>query len=118
MTLTPEETPFKERAEKVLSIAFGGLHNIKRERIHWYYLLTENECCEYNTYEELATYDGDILTRLVVSAHDECVRVAISASTPSMVKIQIWPRHLRNGGRMWERHPTMEQAIEKIRSGK
>lgn len=68
-----------------------------------------------NNYGSLATFDNNQLTHLVFLAHDECVRVQIQHSGPGMVKICIWQREKRTG-RMFERHPTIEEALEKWQS--
>ena len=60
-----------------------------------------------------ATFDFSGLTRLVVSAHDACLRVDIVNSGPGLLKFTVHPR-VREG-RMFERHPTMEDAIESHR---
>jgi hypothetical protein len=99
--------PFEERAERVLGWVFGGLHNcprIHKDRFGW----------AVNTSYDLATFDSDRLTRLVIAAHDHCVRVAIEPSGPGLVKICLWPRNGREG-RMFERHPTIEEAISALR---
>lgn len=61
-----------------------------------------------------STWDFDQLTRLVIAAHDECVRVEVSPSNPKHIKITLWPRHGRNGS-LSERHPTIEDAIADFR---
>lgn len=61
-----------------------------------------------------ATFDGDGLTRLVVLAHDRCIRVEIEGCGPGLIRVSMWPRKGREG-RMHERHPTLEGAAEKIR---
>lgn len=94
---------------------------------------------------ELATFDADMLTRLVAAAHRYCVRVALSVWSPSdddtrrlrLIRHQAqlaadefdvelpedWkPQameirlHARKGreGHLFERHPTIKQAIERI----
>jgi len=70
---------------------------------------------ELNTSDDLSTYDFDLLTRLVVMAHEECVRVSVRSSGPRLVKICLWPRRGRDG-RVDDRHPTIEQAIERVRA--
>lgn len=60
-----------------------------------------------------ATYDYDELTRLVIAAHDKCIRVCIMPYKFKELKIAIWKRQ-REGG-MSKRHPTLEQAIESFR---
>ena len=62
------------------------------------------------TCSDLATFDADVLTRLVFLAHDRGYRAEVS---PAMrhVRIAIHRRLLRDGGSMWERHPTLEAAV-------
>lgn len=62
----------------------------------------------------LSTFDFDYLTRLVVLAHDACVRVEIVSSGPGCIGLVLHKRHARDGA-MHERHPTMEEAIERVR---
>lgn len=61
----------------------------------------------------LATYDFNELTRLVILAHDRCVRVQVEQGGPNRLKIAIWKR--AREGSMYERHPTIEQAIKDMR---
>lgn len=61
----------------------------------------------------LATFDSDRLTRLVVMAHDRCIRVEICTSGPGRVGIVLHKRHTREGCTS-RRHPTMEQALATI----
>lgn len=61
-----------------------------------------------------ATFDFSSLTRLVVSAHDRCIRVEIDSSGPRLLKFVIHKRHSREG-KMHKRHPTIEDAIASIR---
>jgi len=60
---------------------------------------------------DLSTFDFDGLTSLVLMAHRDCIRADISGSGPGMVRLSIWKRDKREG-RMYEKHPTIEQAIE------
>jgi hypothetical protein len=108
----PEGTP-DERMQAVLAATFGGLHNAPRP-IHKLHEGTPYEHWEVSTSQELATFDFNRLTALVVAAHDRCVRVSVVSSGPNMVKIVLFPRKGR-GGSMSERHPTIEDALETIR---
>lgn len=63
---------------------------------------------------KLSTFDFDYLTRLVVLAHDHCVRAEITSSGPRLVGIVLHKRHGRTGG-MCDRHPTIEDAISSMK---
>ena len=52
---------------------------------------------------ELATFDGDELTRLVVAAHAHRVRVAVNAHCKGYLRLQLNPRG--EAGRSDQRHP-------------
>lgn len=64
----------------------------------------------------LSTWDFDYLTRLVVLAHDECVRVEIVSSGPGRIGLALHKRSGRQGP-MYDRHPSMEEAIARVRGG-
>lgn len=63
---------------------------------------------------QIATYDTDALTRLVVLAHDRCVRLDVSPHTFQHLRVGMWTRSCREG-RLFDRHPTIEGAIAAIR---
>ena len=63
---------------------------------------------------DMATYDFNQLTRLVLMAHDKCIRVGIEAIRNGIIKITIWQR-VREGS-MYERHPTIDDAIKAFKS--
>ncbi len=62
-----------------------------------------------------ATFDFSLLTRAVIMAHDRMIRFEISPSGPRMLKLHLHKRHAREG-RMYERHPTIEDAIKDNRN--
>jgi hypothetical protein len=59
----------------------------------------------------LSTFDSDNLTRLVLLAHDRCVRIELAQGGPYRIGIKLHRRYTRKGG-FFDRHPTIEQAIE------
>lgn len=65
-------------------------------------------------HHRLSTFDFDYLTRLVVLAHDACVRVEIVGGGPGAVGLVLHKRQSRIGS-MFDRHPTIEEAIRNVR---
>lgn len=63
---------------------------------------------------ELATWDSNGLSALVIGAHDLCVRVAIEGCGPRLMRVSMWQREGRDGP-IHKRHPTMEQAAALVR---
>ncbi|MDA1378723.1 hypothetical protein PCI56_01190 [Plesiomonas shigelloides subsp. oncorhynchi] len=62
----------------------------------------------------LSTFDYDHLTKLVIMSHNWCVRSQIAASGPGLVKLQLFKRSAREGD-VSDRHPDMQQALEKYK---
>lgn len=66
---------------------------------------------------DLATFDFDALTQLVVRCHDACVRLSMCGrgGRRRCLTLMFHPRNGREGA-MYERHPTIEDAIAKVRA--
>ncbi len=58
----------------------------------------------------LSTWDFNTLTRLVVGAHDFCIRVEIEPCNFRFLRCFFHPRRTREGSAM-ARHPFMEQHL-------
>lgn len=64
----------------------------------------------------LATADGNCLTRLVILAHEFCVRVEINPCNAQHLRVYMGKRD-ENARDSWtEGHPTIEKAIESLRN--
>jgi hypothetical protein len=96
-------------ATNFFSELFNGEHHIPGKIKKWGTGWEVN--CRYPSF---ATFDYSYLTKLVIMAHDKCIRAEIMPSGPGMLKICIWQRQGREG-KILERHPTIEQAIESFR---
>ena len=94
----------KEKVEAVLNDVYHGLHHLPNK------LKDRGYCFELNHYGDLATFDFNELTILVLAAHKYCVRVSINPSGRGLVKLLFHDRK-REGG-FTERHPTIEDAIK------
>ena len=103
-------TEFDHRALAMLCKAFRtGVHNltVRWDRVDWRgrYGFALNMYCG-----GFATYDFDPLTRLVIGAHEECIRVCLTPKAPKYMEIAMSPRD-RVADSMFARHPTIEEAI-------
>ncbi len=63
---------------------------------------------------EVATFDSDELTALVVLCHDKQLRCSVAGLAPGYVRLTFHQR-LDREGNVGQRHPTMEQAVERVR---
>jgi hypothetical protein len=101
---------FEERAERVLAFAFAGIHHVlgwrRRKQPH-------PDVIEVIHHGELASFDGDCLTMLVLAAHAYHVRVSIDGRAPNYLRITMHNR--RREGILYDRHPTIDHAIERAR---
>jgi hypothetical protein len=68
----------------------------------------------YNTAEDFATFDFNLMTIAVFMAHDRCIRIAIQYSTRKMIKLCLWKRHGRDGN-ISLIHPSLETALAEYR---
>lgn len=57
----------------------------------------------------ISTFDDDKLTRLVLAAHENAVRVEIAPHGPTSFQIALSPRERK--GSMFERHPSIEDVL-------
>lgn len=100
----------KEEATAFFAEFYGGEHHFPKGGVKdW-----GDGYCVIHDQGDLATYDWDKLTRLVLMGHDKCIRVAVYPCAFKTLRIAIWKR--KREGNMSSRHPTLEQAIEKFRS--
>ena len=95
---------------QMLGDLFFGFHRITGKLHEW------GSGIKLNTtnVNSFATFDFNRLTRAVVMAHDRMIRLEICPSGPGMLGITLFKRHVRKGS-MYERHPTIEDAIKTIR---
>lgn len=65
-----------------------------------------------NHYGDLSTFDFDKLTRLVLLAHRDAVRIEITNSGPRMVRIIAHRRKHDAAACMSQRHPSLDDLIQ------
>ena len=99
-------TPDQEACRAMLSEWVGGDHHLPK--VHEF---GTGVCI--NFYGDLSTYDFNRLTRLVLLAHRDAVRVEIASSGPRMVRI-IAHKRSHGGDRVHNRHPSLADLIAEI----
>lgn len=97
------------RAAHMLSEALRGWHRFPYKRLK----AAGPAGVEINLASDFATYDFDMLTRLVYVAHLRAVRVEISAASPAHIKLRAHARE-RDGEYMSQRHPTLRSALKRL----
>lgn len=107
-------SPFRERALGVLAFAYSGLHHVVYlNRARW--RDGDYPSLQISVPDQLSTYDGNTLTRLVVAAHDLAIRIEIMAGGPRRVKLFISPRQ-REHLSVWGRHPALDRHADLLRA--
>jgi len=96
-----------EEATDFFSELYYGKHHIPNYKVHEF----GYGFCVKHSGNGLATFDSNYLTRLVLMAHDKCIRVDVSPISFRYMRITIWKRQNRDGN-FSERHPTIETAIQ------
>lgn len=61
---------------------------------------------------ELATFDFDRLTQMVIAAHDHCMRLSVEGVGPGYLRVVIHERKARHGG-IAVRHPAILDAVKR-----
>lgn len=62
---------------------------------------------------EFATTDSNLLTRVVVLAHDRAIRATLTGGGPYALTLKLWKR--TRDGDFFESHPTLEDHAARIR---
>lgn len=99
-------TEDQEFCKQVLAHWADGEHHLPT--VH---LFGAGICINFSN--DLATFDFDRLTRLVVTAHRWAVRIEIAPSGPGMVKIIAHRRSPVQTESIYRRHPDLE-ALKRV----
>ena len=92
----------KQRCWDLLVCFVGGEHHL--QNVYHY-----GDGLWMSTWQDLATFDSGLLTRLVVLAHGRYCRVAIGRSGTGVVAISVWARKPEGG--LCYRHPGLDDLI-------
>lgn len=108
-------SPLGVTVAEALGYVFKGIYHLNAKallRAGWW----NERVVEVAIHQELATWDHNALTVLVVVCHDMGLRLAIHPHGPRLLRLQFTQRTCRDGC-IAKRMPTLEQHIEAIRSG-
>lgn len=107
--------PFRERCRYVFDLAFGGEHHVNRPK----YIEEPGDIgsrCEFLVMGDLATWDYNTLTALVVAGHDAALRVGISGGGPRKLKVILYARRRTHANNTTVyAHPRLEDHVALIR---
>lgn len=102
-------SPLGETVANLLGDLYGGIYHLEDDdlkKVEW-------DNARYIVFvlrhKRLATVDTSQLTQLVFLCHDNCIRCEISARSPGRLELMFHQRERE--GHIWERHPTIEQAL-------
>lgn len=102
---------FRANVERWCDRVFRGIYHISRELKRAQFDGFNFTFCHYGV---VATYDFDELTRMVICAHDLCLRLEVSAAAPKYLRISLSQR--TPDGDYYHRHPTIEEAVVNLRN--
>jgi hypothetical protein len=95
----------KQKAIDFFSEFFGGEHHFPSQVKEWGAGYT------ISFVGELATFDSNNLTTLVLMAHRDAIRVSISYGGVNRLRICIWQRDF-DAKEYSRRHPRIDEAID------
>ncbi len=99
-------SPFGERVANLIGYLYQGIYHVNGvERKDW----ANPYHVSLTIRGDLSTFDNSLLTTLVLLAHRMAIRVTISPCTPQLLLLRFDER--KREGHMWDRHPTIGQAI-------
>jgi len=107
-SLKIELSPLGERVAELLDDVFAGIYHIADQvrEADW----SNNLYIEIRCGRNFATYDGDLLTKLVFAAHQYAIRVEVNPRSNRYLTLIFHGR--QRGGRGFEHHPTIEEAVK------
>jgi len=120
--ITP--SPLGRRVADILGHVWQGIYHIKidyLQRVDW----KNSHHISIKICGGLATFDANQLTTLVILCHDAAIRLEISSAKLKfrdedgnkcvVPALELLFHQRQREGRLYERHPTMEEAITKAR---
>ena len=108
---------FGKVVANILGHAWDGLHHCNptmlfHKRTDW----SSDHHIEVVIPNELATWDFNRLTELVILCHDQCVRLSVEGANIHYMRLRFHPRKRGKLLSISKKHPTIEEQIKEIRS--
>lgn len=108
-------SPFGEAVADLLGDLYQGIYHISREvqraSVAWdapHYISVTVRGSDF------ASYDNSRLTLLVLLCHDRCIRCEVDGASWRYLRLA-FSRRTRDGAEGWQRHPTIEDQISRLR---
>lgn len=106
-------SPFGEHVATILGELFAGIYHIKNAVMKADFTQRKRvRVCISDLGSQFTTYDTDLLTRMVIIAHRENVRIAINAAAHRYLWITF--QIVDHSGFFADHHPTIEDLVFKI----
>lgn len=108
-----EMSPLGVAVANLLGDLFGGIYHLEDrdlKKVEWD---NDHHIIFVLNWKDLSTFDNGLLTSLVILCHDRAIRCQISARSNKGIELMFHQRS-RDGG-ISERHPTIEEAIQRVR---
>lgn len=100
-----------KKVADILGMVWNGLYHMDPRMVKktkW----DDSFCISIKIMNTLSTYDFNELTELIILCHDQAIRFSIG---PAMRYIQLLFHQRKREGSFTERHPTIEEAVERCR---
>lgn len=97
--------PFAEKIELFIDYVFGGRHHTRSVEFKEFFYFIK-------FFQDLATWDGNTLTKIVVAAHDLGLRVDAEPNGRRGMRLMVHNRKQRDSRMLG--HPTLEQHLQRI----
>ena len=106
-------TPFHRDVADILGAAYCGIYHIHRPVIkaNW----NIDDMVVVIVGHELATWDGNELTILVVKSHEKNIRLAIEGASYRYLRLIFHKRKKWNGKCGMTQHPGLEEGIRRAK---
>jgi hypothetical protein len=94
-----------EKVDLFIDFVFGGRHHTRK-------VIEHSNCFEIRFWQDVSTWDCNIMTKIVVASHDLGLRASLDANGMRGLKLTLHSRATRASSITG--HPTLEQHLEKI----